>query len=91
MARRSIADAIRYAWKSKRIEVIAGVADGMRLEHGYNYAQIHQSFQQVLGIQIPLAEFDAIMYAADEGDTGVIDNIIIRRPAEEDGENRNEI
>jgi hypothetical protein len=87
MARRSIADAIRYAWKMKRIEVIAGVADGMRLEHGYNYSQVHKTFEAVLGIEIPLAEFDAIMYAADEGDTGVIDTITIRRPAD-DGEGR---
>lgn len=83
MTRVSIADAIRSAWKSRRIEVIAGVCDGMRLEHGYNYAQIHATFQAVLEIEIPLAEFDAIMYAADEGESGIIDSIRIRRPNDE--------
>lgn len=72
MGKISIADAIREAWKSKRVEVIAGAADGMRLTHGYNYAQIHATFQAVLGIEIPLAEFDEIMYAADEGFTGTL-------------------
>ena len=79
----SLADAIRTAWQSRRVEVIASVADGMRLSHGFNYAQIHATFQQVLGVTIPLPEWDAIMYAADEGFTGVIDAVTIRRPADE--------
>ena len=87
----SIADAIRRAWESKRVEVIAGVCDGLRVEHGFNYAQIHATFQQTLGIEIPLPEWDAIMYAADDGFTGVIDTITVRRQADEpDGRIENE-
>jgi len=74
----SIADAIRKAWKSRRVEVIAGVADGLRFKHGLNYAQIHQTFCRVLEVEIPLPEFDAIMYAADEGFSGVVAGITIR-------------
>ena len=83
MARVSIAAAIRTAWESRRVEVIAGVADGMRLSHGFNYAQTHAAFQEALGVTIPLAEWDAILYAADEGFTGTIDSVTIRRPADE--------
>jgi hypothetical protein len=80
---RSIADAIRESWASGRVEVIAGVADGMRLSHGYNYDQVHRTFCQVLGFEISLGEFDLIMFAADEGYTGSVVGVPVRTPPEE--------
>jgi hypothetical protein len=86
---KSIADACREAWASRRVETIAGVADGLRLSHGFNYAQVHQVFCESVGFDIPLADFDLIMFMADEGYTGEVQGVRIRPPAFPDGRQTN--
>jgi hypothetical protein len=68
----SIATACRRAWKSGQVEKIAGVADGLRLNHGFDFAQIHASFCESTGKEISLAKFDEIMRLADDGYTGTL-------------------
>lgn len=71
----SIADAVRRAWASQKVEEIAAVADGLRLQHGYNFAQVHHMFCHVLNKQVSLADFDEIMRLADDGYSGVLANL----------------
>jgi len=78
----SIAEACRQAWVSGRVEVIAGVCDGLRLSHGFDYAQIHRCFCESLGREISLSDLDAILYAADEGYTGSVLGLAIPLPRE---------
>jgi len=78
----SIAEAIRRAWASQRVEVIAAVCDGLRLSHGFNYAQTHSLFEEAIGVAIPLPEFDSVLRAADDGYTGVIPTLVIRRSSD---------
>ena len=72
MKRVTIAVACREAWESRLVERIAGVADGMRLQHGFNYAQVHACFCESLSKEISLADFDEILRLADEGYTGTL-------------------
>jgi hypothetical protein len=75
MARITIADAISQAWESRRVEVIAQVCDGLRYNHGFNYHEVHSLFCKVTGREIPLPEWDAIMFLADEGYSGPLEDI----------------
>ena len=68
----SIATACRRAWKSGQVEKIADVADGLRLNEGFDFAQIHAIFRESTGKDISLATFDEIMRLADDGYTGTI-------------------
>ena len=68
----SIATACRRAWKSGRVEKIAGVADGLRLNEGFDFAQIHAIFRESTGKDISLATFYNIIRLADCGYTGTM-------------------
>jgi len=89
MSRISIAEAIRRAWASRRVESIAAVCDGLRLNYGFNYAQTLSSFREATGVDIPLPEFDAILRAADDGYSGILPDLNIRRTVDDPtGQNR---
>ena len=68
----TIATACRRAWKSARVEEIADVADGLRLSHGFDFAQVHAMFCESTGKDISLATFDEIMRLVDDGYTGTL-------------------
>jgi hypothetical protein len=76
---RSISTACREAWASGKVERIAAVADGLRFQHGLDFAQIHQTFIITTGKDITLAKFDEIMRLADEGFTGTLAQLSGRR------------
>ena len=68
----SIATACRQAWKSERVEKIADVADGLRLNEGFDFAQIHAIFRESTGKDISLVNFYEIIRLADCGYTGTM-------------------
>ena len=68
----SFATACRRAWESGRVEEIATVADGLRINYGFDSAQVHAMFCESTGKGIPLTTFDEIMRLADDGYTGTM-------------------
>jgi len=61
----SITTACRRAWESGQVEEIAGVADELRLNHGFDFAQVHATFCESTGKDISLEMFDEIMRLAE--------------------------
>lgn len=75
LKRVTIGEACRSAWAAGTVEKICAVADGLRLQHGFNYAQVHAVFCESIGKEIELAYFDEIMRLGDDGYTGPINQL----------------
>jgi hypothetical protein len=72
---KTVTTACREAWASGKVEKIAAVADMLRFQQGLDYEQIRQTFEITTGLDIPLAKFDAIMSAVDEGYSGTLNDL----------------
>lgn len=68
----TINERIRMVWAEGKIERIAATVDALRFVLGMDFHTIHERFCKATGTDIPLASFDAVMYARDEGYSGTL-------------------
>ena len=75
----TIKQACRAAWQSGDPAKIGKVAMGLRIVLGFDYDQVYAAFCKSVGREIPLADFDSMMYLADKGYSGPINTFGISK------------